>query len=512
MATLYDKDELYTGFSSGNSSVLDEPSSAPDNPGIGMADATGAMDQGMFIPMNGPQPAPVPQARPQREPRGPDWFGWRAKAEARQQRKQHADAESLRAIVSAMEHGVSMRQGMGEEEQANFDEMYGNQLEKIQPGSKQTFLALSKRPDLMAQFKSYEQYMPEPLRVLMKTDPKKFMAYIGTAEGQKAMTGAKDHFDLRLASKKVQLTKQGITEFVPKEKLQGIMADGIVTATDIMDIQQYLPKQLQLSEIEQQAIQRNKGMFFEGLGILHGTAEQGVFAERAKRTDKNAPPPTQEVDGKKYSWDPDNKLPGARLGTDKRYALLGAKDSAAPDKEAINREFKLRDDYRQDTKKFVDRKASFESVTDYVAKRAENKTSAGDQALAYAYAKSRDPNDRLAVSETKDLKSLGNIFQRFQASIESLVDKGQVLPDAVAKEMYAEVRRSFREQNKAQKAVEDEYRETAKRFGASDKFVRQHSIEMPDDEEKKPKEKEQRKRIGNVDYVKRNGQWYEDRP
>lgn len=401
--------------------------------------------------------------------------------EERAQKNKRVALEELKGTVTALEHGVTMRQGMSGDDAVAFDEAYGNKLEAIQPGMKQTFLALTKKPDLLTQFKDYAQYLPEPTQMQMKSDPKGFLHFAGTAEGTKVLMDAKDRFDMRGASKKVQTAMMGYQQLVPKEVAEGIAKDGQITASEVLSMQQYLPKAAQLTETEIGAIQRNDKVFWQGLGVIHGQAEQDVLKRRAEAGDKTKQPPTQKIDGKVYQFDPQNKLTSPRLATDSRYALLGSGTDAEDKGKIFEREFKLSDDYRQDTKKFAERRPLFDSATDYMANRKDEKTSAGDAALMFAYAKMRDPNDRLAVSETRDLVKLGNIFERFGASVSGVLEKGETLPDRVATEMYKEIRRNFTEQNRQQAKVEADFTKKTKDYGGEpSRVVRPYAL--PEDQ------------------------------
>lgn len=406
-----------------------------------------------------------------------------ARVEAKRKEKQ-LQLEELKGTVTALEHGVTMRQGMSGDDAAAFDEAYGNKLEAIQPGLKQTFLALTKRPDLLTQYKDYAPYLPEPTQMQMKSDPKGFLHFAGTAEGTKVLTDAKDRYDMRGASKKVQTAMMGYQQLVPKEVADGIAKDGVITASEVLSMQKYLPDAVKLNDTEIGAIQRNDKVFWQGLGVLHGDKEQEVLAARAKKPE-GGPPSTKDIDGKVYQFDPENKVKGTRLTTDPRYVALGAtkgpREEAAANKEIFDREFRLSDDYRADTKKFAERRPLFDSATDYMANRPQEKTSAGDAALMFAYAKMRDPNDRLAVSETRDLVKLGNIFERIGANVSGVLDKGETLPDRVAAEMYKEIRRSFSEQNKQQAKVEADFTRKTKDYGGEpSRVVRPYAI--PEDQ------------------------------
>lgn len=282
---IYDKDELYTGFSSGNSSVLDTPSSTP-NSGIGMADATGAMDQGMFIPMTGPSEMPA-QKQP-RQQRGPDWFGWRAKSEARQQRKQHADADHVKATIGMMEQGVKMLEGLEGAERENAATFFGDQLERLSPGMRDTFTAVANRPSILKDFQAILPNLPEHMQVLARRDPKKFLEFAGTATGATMLNEAADRVELRTATKKVQTAMMGMQSLLPPEVASKYGQDGVITSSEIMDMQQYLPKEVRLTEPQIDMLRKHDKSVWTGLGVLSGEQEQKVLADRAKKP-KNEP-------------------------------------------------------------------------------------------------------------------------------------------------------------------------------------------------------------------------------
>lgn len=233
-----------------------------------------------------------------------------------------AKVKEVQEVVTALEHGIDMRRGLEGDAAKNFDEMYGGQLDKLMPGMKQTFMALAQKPTLLKQFEQYANYMPEPMQVMMKNDPKGFLKFAGTVDGQKMLESAKDRLDMRVATKKVQTTMLGLDQFVPKHIMDDIKADGVMTASDVMKVQPYLPKEMQLSEAEMQAVQKNDKIFWNGLGVMHGPAEQEALKRRADRG--TSAPQHMTIDGKVYQFDPDQKVSAERLGRDKRYALMGS--------------------------------------------------------------------------------------------------------------------------------------------------------------------------------------------
>lgn len=381
--------------------------------------------------------------------------------------KKQAQLEDLKGTITALEHGITMRQGMAPEDQAKFDALYGDKLEKVSPGMKATYDALSKRPDMLTQFQSYAPYLSEPMQIMLKSQPREFLKFAGTAEGMKALDEAKGRFDLRIASKKVQSTIAGLQHFVPPEMWKQINADGVVTATDIMQAQQYLPKALQLSDAQMESAQRNDKVFWQGLGVLHGEAEQAILKGRAK----GAAPQHVDVDGKRYAFDPQGSE-GTRLGTDKRYKLLGsAKDANTPNPQAkMDREteLKLADDYARDSKGYNDVKVKFQAAKSYVAslereEKPAKPTSANDKALVSTYLKLLDPQDRIARGDIQDIGKLTGVPQSVVQGVQNLF-KGKELDKTTRREIMDTIRLEFSYINRAQANTETSYSDRAKRY------------------------------------------------
>ena len=433
-----------------------------------------------------------------------------------EQRKQkQTELDELRNYTSALEEGVKLAEGVEGPDRDRFVKSYRDRLERLSPGLGDTFETASKRPELLTKFREILPLMPKPMQDMAATNPRGFLKFVGTAAGAEMMTKADDQRLLGSASKKVQTTLMGLQQLIKPEKLAAFNKDGVITASEFREMQADLPEPLRLAPTEMEAIGRNDEVFWTGLGVLSGKGEQDLLKERGKKADK-APESrkirrgdkeiTQEFRGGKW------------IDVESGNAFKPSDGEPGP-KDIVNTELKLSDDYRQDTKKFAERRPLFDSATDYVANRKEQKSSAGDAALMFAYAKMRDPNDRLAVSETRDLVKLGNIFERFGVSVVGILEKGETLPDRVANDMYKEIRRSFTEQNRQQAKIEADYRrKTTDYKGNADRVVR--PLAIPEEQltgKGKPKgdkpegEVEARKTIGRVNYVKIKGQWFEDR-
>jgi len=434
-----------------------------------------AVDQqeGLGLAPNASATAPAPSAAPQQEPSG-NSFGrglhdyaalmrggpsYDQVQEERAAKRKQSNIDEMKAIYGALEHGVGMRQGLTGEDAAKFDETFGGQMDKLLPGMKDTYLALAKRPDMLTKFQSYAEYLPEPMQIMMKSQPKEFLKFAGTAAGMEALSGAKERFDLRIASKKLQTSMLVLHEVLPPEMWQRIKASGKPTATDMMQAQEYLPKALQLSDAQRESVQRNDKIVWNGLGVRHGAAEDA----------KNAAPQHLVVDGKQYAFDPQS-TEGERLGTDQRYKLLGgARDPNTPNPQAkLDREteLKLADDYRQDTKGFKEVKAKFTSAKQYVAATVTDPakiTPAGDRALIFAYAKVLDPGDKVAVKDIQDIDKLSGVPSRLVQAVKNFAS-GKDLPNEVRQEIMTVMRREFNTLNRAQHQIEGEYKGRTERY------------------------------------------------
>lgn len=89
--------------------------------------------------------------------------------------------------------------------------------------------------------------------------------------------------------------------------------------------------------------------------------------------------------------------------------------------------------------------------------------SSGDRALAFQFAKTLDPSDRVGVNDVKDIAKLGNVPERIVQAVQSLAE-GKMLPDRVRLEMMGIIRSRFETMNEQQTDIEGEYEERAKRY------------------------------------------------
>lgn len=512
--TLYDDPFLSSPNSEG--SIFSAPSSTGGAGGIGLAPTTPPIDErkaaiaqmstgqkilsaiGEFGAGVTGRPSPLNQ-----------------QIEAKRKSKQ-MELEETRGFLADLKNLTDLTRDMPDEAKKQLIGNVALKWESIRPGYGHAVKAIGERPTLLANFDKYMPHLPEPVQELARRSPRDFLKFVGTSEGMKVLNQAADQPVLRTAGRKRDTVVMGWQKLVSPEKAKQFMEDGVLTDAELMQAQAELPEALRFTQEEQEAIKRSP-MFWVGTGVLHGDKAQEVLADRAKKAGKEDGP---QSDIGKLKAD----LNAGRI-TQKEYDAKVAKlthipagrDGEPNEADIVAREFKIGDDYARDTKKFAERRPLFDSVTSYMAQRVKGeKTSAGDAALLFAYAKMRDPNDRLAVAETRDLVKLGNIFERFGVSVAGILDKGETLPDRVAKDMYAEIRRTFTELNRQQARVEEEYIKKTKDYkGNPDRVVRRLSIpeEKLNPKTDKPavEEKPEEKIINGVTYRKVRGQWYESR-
>jgi hypothetical protein len=131
------------------------------------------------------------------------------------------------------------------------------------------------------------------------------------------------------------------------------------------------------------------------------------------------------------------------------------------DQRNFSRERSLANDYNALSKDFRTVAPVFESTARYVASGKYN--SSGDRDLAFAFARTLDPKDRVGVHDIKDINKLGNLPERIQQAIIGLAE-GKELPDRVRLEMFQAMRNRFQSLNDLQQQIEDEYEGRAKQY------------------------------------------------
>ena len=499
MAIQLYEDEL-AGTPSGDSSLMAPPSS-----GIGIA----------------PPPAPMPASggasgggdsggmAAQQESPGvwqsiKESFLPVARAKDRRMKEQQVKNQQLTSGINALKEGLELSLGVEGDQRATFVQAYKTKLDAFEAGLGAAFENLVANPEAAGSIVQWGEESETLKRALQAGGIKGAKKLLTSPEALKTIQAEIDTKRMPLLLRKGQTFIAGWQQIVPPEMAEQIKKDGRVSASELISANEWiktnkpdLAKTLAFTDRDLEVVGRNSEAFYHSLGIVSPKDEGAILVDQAKG-EKGKPPPSRNkkktVAGKvvdqPQTWD------GQKWVDDgDATPHFKPKDTTGPGeipRDVMDMELKVGDDYSRDAKKFSERRPLFDSATDYVAKRGangENKTSAGDAALMFAYAKMRDPNDRLAVSETRDLVKLGNIFERFKVSVEGVLNKGETLPDRVAKEMYDEIRRAFVEQNKQQAGIEKQYREKVKSYGGNpDRVVRSHAI--PENELNPPKDAE----------------------
>lgn len=144
------------------------------------------------------------------------------------------------------------------------------------------------------------------------------------------------------------------------------------------------------------------------------------------------------------------------------------------DQRNFSRERGLANDYNALSKDFRTVAPVFESTKRYVASGKYN--SSGDRDLAFAFARTLDPKDRVGVHDIRDINKLGNFPEQIKQAIVGLAE-GKELPDRVRLEMFQAMRNRFESMNAQQQDYEDEYERRALQYMLKpDNVVQRYSI------------------------------------
>ena len=503
----------------GESALLAEPGS-----GIGLAGQDRQPSIGVLPTGGGIGIAPIPASGGQAGG-GPreEMSVWQAikesfkpVANARAARRQERELKirEMDAALEALKKGLDLSFGLDGEQRDAFVKSYKAKLDKFEDGLGAAFENLAANPETASAISEWAQESETLKRAIQFGGIKAAKKLLSSTEALKTIQGEIDARRMPILLRKGQTFIAGWQQLVPPEMAESINKDGRVSASELIQANEWLKankpdiaKTLAFTDRELEVVARNSDAFYHSLGIVSPKDEGQIAVHKAKEGDKAKPIPSRTV----------KKTVGGKVVAQLEEwdgAKWVAKGEPTPhfkpeddERRIVDIELKLSDDYRQDTKKFAERRPLFDSSTDYMANRnkdQKNKTSAGDAALMFAYAKMRDPNDRLAVSETRDLVKLGNIFERIGASVVGVLEKGETLPDRVAQQMYDEIRRSFTEQNRQQAKVEADYRKKTTDYkGNPDRVVRSYALR---EEELNPKDGSDKPSQADIEFTaKRHG-------
>lgn len=222
-------------------------------------------------------------------------------------------------------------------------------LDKLPTGSKQ-YAAMSemlarKMPDFAGAFQGHGEGRSGKVRAIASVlssqeaqdalvkasggDPDQARKLISDGDFvAKVLIPAADGAALPVALAKIK-SVSNIVRQLPGPQMKDADGRVVFTMADLYARNKELPPELKLSDAELQAVSRN-----QGAASVYGMktdktiqAEQEAEMRAGLRDDKA--PATVNVNGQIYQYDPENKSSGARLGTDKRYALLGAAPATA---------------------------------------------------------------------------------------------------------------------------------------------------------------------------------------
>jgi len=144
------------------------------------------------------------------------------------------------------------------------------------------------------------------------------------------------------------------------------------------------------------------------------------------------------------------------------------------DQREFNRERGLANDFNALSKDFRTVLPAFQASAQYIAGGRYN--SSGDRDLAFAFARTLDPKDRVGVNDVKDIVKLGSLPERMEQAIVALAE-GKELPDRVRMEMFAAMRNRFESMNELQQQIEDEYEGRASQYMLKpDRIVQRFAI------------------------------------
>ena len=411
-------------------------------------------------------------------------------AKAQRHRDREAQRQELTVGIAALKDGIELSLGVDGDQRTAFVKAYKAKLDKLDPELGAAFESLSANPETAGSIVQWGEESETLKRAIQAGGIKGAKKLLTSPEALKTIQAEIDTKRMPLLLRKGQTFVAGWQQLVPPEMAEQFNKDGRISASELITANEWIKankpdvaKALAFTDRDLEVVGRNSEAFYHSLGIVSPKDEGAILVDKAKGENKGKPPPSRnekrtvngQVVDQPQEWD------GSKW-VDKGASTPHFKP-ADGEQRTVDVELKVSDDYARDSKKFPDMKAQFETSTEYMAKRTgANKTSAGDSALLYAYAKMRNPNDpRLAVQETTDLKKLGNIFERFQASVTGVLEKGETLPDRVAQEMYDEIRRSFTSLNRAQSKLEEQYRKKVKDYkGDPDRAIQRYAL--PEDD------------------------------
>jgi hypothetical protein len=211
--------------------------------------------------------------------------------------------------------------------------------------------------------------------------------------------------------------------------------------------------------------------------------------------------------------DPTNKLLPATIASEaaqaeQRRAAAAASRASADKRNQPNERFRDVTTLRKEFNDQAEVKAFRDVIPIVEAARTTPDTRAGDIQIAYSVGKILDPASVVREGELKLVGTAATLPEKIQGEIRTLVmGKGRISPETRA-ELVKMLDAAVDQREKAYNAAEATYRGIAEKNGFD---VNQVIINAP--KRSKPGqpagEVQARKKIGNVEFVKINGQWFQ---
>lgn len=192
----------------------------------------------------------------------------------------------------------------------------------------------------------------------------------------------------------------------------------------------------------------------------------------------------------------------ARRGQDMTASTAAAGHAATAGKNRNEQENKMRDDFATMSKDFVKVRDAHQRVLE----SAQDPSAAGDLALIFNYMKVLDPGSTVREGEFANAQNSGGLDQRVVAQYNSVL-RGERLAPEVRNDFVNRSGRLYEGAVKNQETIESDFEGKASRAGARpEQIVTKHRITKKD----KSQGVDERKSVNGKNYLKRNGEWFEE--
>ena len=251
--------------------------------------------------------------------------------------------------------------------------------------------------------------------------------------------------------------------------------------------------------LAQQAVPQKQDMTGAVLATLSaGDAEKANKIRDVFKT-QAAESPFSKIDPKDYTPESLTKYSSTGNVSDLVPREKPADVNARNDK-TFQQEGKLRDEFRNSSKDFIQVRDSFGRIQE----SAKNPSGAGDLALIFNYMKMLDPGSTVREGEFANAQNSAGVPTQIQTMYNRVLN-GERLADASRSDFVSRAGALYKRQQNTHKKLETQYRTLAKRYGvSSDRVVTDLQLEdMPQEQA------QQTKKVGSKTYIKVNGEWFE---